>query len=180
MRTYAIATITVLTAAMVGGCPEATRTEFPTNFLDANRIIQDGDLTPQERREELRLLGITDSAINALMRNDRLGNQFGGDLRSAFNKVTTNNYQDLTPDELQFFGDEASDVDTNINGRLEDEEAQAVANLFQDEDIDSPGELSVFLDDPANEVKIPDAIPDGVLRELFVDFDTDQLIDRLP
>ncbi|MGE3182217.1 MAG: hypothetical protein AB7N71_11350 [Phycisphaerae bacterium] len=180
MRILMFSAIATSVTFLAGGCPNATRTEFPTNFLEANRFIQDTSLTPQERREQIRLLGITDSVINALMLDTRLGNQFGGDLRSAYDKVTGNGYQRLTPDEVQFFGDEATDVSASVDATLDDEEAQAIVNLFQDESLNNSADLATFLADPANSVKIPDAIPDGVLEDLFVDFDTDLLIERLP
>lgn len=180
-RKILVAAALVLVAALsVGGCPEATRFDFPTEFVDVNRIVGDANLSPQEQRELLRLEGLSDSTINAFLRDERLGNQFGGDLTSAFNKITLDQFADLTPDEVQSYGDAATAVDSQVGATLNDANAQAIVNLFRAEDIDNADELAAFLAEPSNVINLPDTIPDGVLQDLFVDFDPERVRDRLP
>ncbi len=169
------------TLALVWGCPSE---EFPNQLVvtmrDIDRVVQDQTLSAQEKRAALGGLGLDPVTINGLLQADRLGNQLGGDLRTAYTKVTTPDLTALTPDEVQIWGDEASDLDPNddLSLALTDAEAQAMVTLLDDEDLRTPDELKDYLDDPATSV--PSTIPDGVLRSLFVDFEPDRLLPKLP
>lgn len=135
-------------------------------------IRNDSNLTPQQKREELRRLGIDDVTINGLLVSERLGNQFGGDLASALTKVTENRMNDLTPDEVQSYGDA-----TGVT-QYTDAEAQAISDLLRDHSITSRTSLEDFLDDASTE--LPAAINENNLRAIFVDFDIDDVRDELP
>lgn len=181
MHRVAVTTVALTSIACgLGGCPNPTRNSFPTTIIEVDRIIADANLTPQERRVALEQEGLTPIAINALLRDVRLANQFGGNLRSAWEKVIDGRFQALTPDEIQLYGDEASDEDATVNASINDAQAQAVLNFFVDQQIDNSAELSDFLADPASAAQIPDDVPDDVLQDLFVDFDPERLRDRLP
>ena len=124
-------------------------------------------------------LGFDPIAINALLIDERLANQFGGDLRTAYTKVTGGRFDLLTPDEVQVFGDEASAVSTSgLDVAIKDDQAQAIVSFFQSNNIRTPTDLSNYLADPQNVV--PTAIPSNVLTPLFVDFDTSLLLPKLP
>jgi hypothetical protein len=128
-------------------------------------------------RTQLEDLGLDPSTINGLLQDKPLGNQFGGDLRTLYAKLTAPSFTELTPDELQIFASTASSVDDTLDADLNDEEAQAVVTLFKTYDLNSPEDLDAFLGDPANVV--PPVIPDGVLRSLFIDFDPELLLPEL-
>lgn len=176
----AFTALVVLTGLVVLtlGCPGE---DFP-NRLEATLVevneVRTSDSDPQEQREDLRALGFSETDINALLSAERTGNQFGGNLTSAFADVSEGRFQMLTPDEIQIYGDAAGDVDGGPNFTLSDAEAQAILELFVSGDIDDADALSAFLADPANE--IPESIPDDVLEELFVDFDPSGVVDQLP
>lgn len=179
MQRACLILVAVAVSVLVGGCPpESYDNLAPATLRAINRIVDDNDLTPQEKRTELEALGLSPMTVNVLLQEERLANQFGGDLRTAYVKVTTPDYRALTPDEIQLYGDEASEVDTTLEVELTDKEAQAIAQFFDDEEISSPEDLEAFLEDSDNEV--PEVIPDGVLRSLFVDFDPTRLLSRLP
>ncbi len=169
----------LLAAALLGGCPpEEFGHALPTTLTDVTRIVDDTTLTDQEKRVQLEGLGLSPSTINAFLQAQRTGNQFGGDLRSAYDKVVGNRLTALTPDEVQIYGDEAGAADKTLTATLNDEQAQAVVTFFSDFGISSRDELTAFLDTPGQTV--PSLIPDGVLRALFVNFDSDLLLPRLP
>lgn len=163
-----------------GGCPDATRNDFQTTVVEVDRIVADAVLTPQERREQLTEQGLSASAINAVLRDERLANQFGGTVTSAFIKVVDGFFQDLSPDEIQLYGDEATAVDAEVNAGLSDTQAQAVQTFFDENNIDNTAELAALLEDPVAAGEVPSAISDGVLTRLFVDFDPELLRTRLP
>jgi hypothetical protein len=172
--------VLIVTAALPAGCPpEDFRDAFPTTLDDVNEVLDDDGLTAQEQRLALRDLGLFDETINALLRDERTNNQFGGDLRSAYTKVANDRYIDLTPDEVQLYADAASSVDPDddIDYTLTDSEGLAIADFFEGFGLDSADELEAFLDTPGSPV--PNTIPDGVLRDVFVDFDPEQILPLL-
>lgn len=179
MRRATLVTIAVMVSFLAGGCPPENYPYLaPATLRAIDRIRNDDDLGPQEKRTQLEALGLSPVTVNVLLQDERLANQFGGTLRTAYTKVVAPNYRALTPDEIQIYGDEASAVDTTLSVELTDAEAQAIATFFKDEEISSADDLAAFLEDSANEV--PEVIPDGVLRSLFVDFDPTRLLPRLP
>lgn len=163
---------------MLAGCPQSdyVSTLSPT-IEEVDAIRNDADLSAQEKREELRFLGLSETTINALLRTERLGNQFGGDLRSAFEKVTGGELSNMTPDEVQLYSDAAIVVDSNVSPTISDQQAQAIIELFVAENIGTADDLRTLLTDPGREV--PSSIPDNVLQTLFVDFDPTRIEDQL-
>lgn len=172
--------VVLLMGLALSGClpPEQFESAAPATLSEIDPIRDNEDLTPQQMRSQLEELGLSPPTINALLKDERLGNQFGGDLRTAYTKVTAPSFTKLTPDEIQVYGDEASSVDEELNVSLTDEEAQAIVTLFQANDLSSPEKLEAFLNNPSNTV--PSEIPDGVLSALFLDFDAALLLPRLP
>jgi len=164
---------------LTGGCPpENFPGVVPPTLQDVTRIVSDTALTVQEKRAQLTDLGLAPLTINALLRDQRLGNQFGGDLRTAFDKVTSGRFTELTPDEVQVYGDQASAVAGTFTYSLTDAEAQAVVSFFAQFDLDTSAELSTFVS--AHPEQVPETIPAGVLTDVFVNFDPQRLLTRLP
>ncbi len=157
---------------LAAGCGQ---TYFPDaldpSLEDVDRIRQSETLEPQEMRDALADSGIDNVTINGLLQEVRLGNQFGGDLSSAYNKVMEDQLSEMTPDEVQFYGDATDQV------TLDDAEAQAIVDFFNDNDIDSLTELEEFLDDPTSE--LPAGIDETNLRSVFIDTSTDDVRDKL-
>jgi hypothetical protein len=169
------------TAMLLGGCPaESFLNKVPATQQEINLIVKDTALTPQDQRIQLEALGLSDSTINALLSGQQLGNQFGGDPRTAYNKVAGAEFTQLTPDEVQIYGRQASAADPNhqLSVNLTDSEAQAVVDFFHDFNISSKDALAAWLDTPGNTP--PSTIPTGVLRALFVDFDPKLVLPNLP
>ena len=162
------------TAALVmGGCgARSFSSELPANLDEIDAIRDDDTLSPQQKREALAALGIDPVTINGLLRDELLGNQFGGDLQSAFDKVTADQLDQLTPDEIQAYGDA-----TGVTS-YGDDEAARIARFFQDESIRSRDDLENWLDDPQN--ILPDGIDEQNLRGVFVDTSPNDVIDDLP
>ncbi len=140
-------------------------------LAQVDEVRNSSTLQPQEMRDELADYGIDSVTINGLLVDIRLANQFGGDLSSAYNKVVEDRLSEMTPDEVQYYGD-ATAVTT-----YSDAEAQAIVNLFGDNDIDSQTELEEWLDHPANE--LPPEIDEADLRAVFIDTSTDDVRDKL-
>lgn len=139
-------------------------------YLQRVNAIRDGSLPPDQKRQELIDLGIDDPVVlNGILRGERLANQFAGTRESAFEKVVEELFTTMTPDEIQHYGDSAAEAGTAFTGTFNDVQAQAMADFFRSNSIDSPDELQAFLDDPAKEV--PAAITVTDLRTLFVDVD---------
>lgn len=165
-------TLTGVSLTLAAGCGQ---TEFSaalgTTLEQVDRIRNDDSLEPQEKRAALAQFGLDPVTINGLLQQERLGNQFGGDLSSAFDKVINEQLTEMTPDELQFYGD-ATDVTT-----YNDTEAQAIVDLLNDNNVNAPGELEDFLDDPATE--LPAAIDEANLRGVFIDTSVDDVRDKL-
>ena len=90
----------------VYGCPpEDYPALVPATLQQIDPIVNSTTLTPQQQRVQLEALGVVPETINSLLRNERTGNQYGGDLRTAYTKVTLPNFVLLTPDEVQIYGD---------------------------------------------------------------------------
>ncbi|MBN2446126.1 MAG: hypothetical protein JXO22_05350, partial [Phycisphaerae bacterium] len=113
-----------------------------------------------------------------LLSGDSYGNQYGGDLESAYEKITGDRFTELTPDEVQYYYDAAATADEDLDYDVDDAVADAVVTFFRDHSLDSAAAVSVYIDDPANDV-LPD-IPDGFLQDVFVDFDPIEVEDQLP
>ncbi|MEP0845267.1 MAG: hypothetical protein HRF50_00440 [Phycisphaerae bacterium] len=137
-----------------------------------DRIRNDANLKPQEKRDALAALGIDPVTINGLLAAERLGNQFGGDLESAYRKVVEERMNEMTPDEVQLYGDATAVT------QYSDAEAQAISNLFAEQSIVSQRGLAEFLDDPAGE--LPGTIDRNNLQATFIDFDTNSVLEDLP
>jgi hypothetical protein len=167
-------------AALVGACRgPLDEAVFPT-LADINTIRNDTSLTSQEQRAALTDLGLSPATVNGLMRGVRTANQDGGDLRTAYDKVVGDHLDEMTPDEVQLYGDAASSTGAKNSYTLSDTEAQAIVSFFRDNGIATKDQLLLFLDDPANELTMSSDIPSGALDDLFVTFDTNLLISELP
>lgn len=179
-RGTALALAALVSSGPIAGCPENYATLLPTTVQEIEFIRTDSSLSASVKRERLADLGLGPSEINAILRDERLGNQFGGNLRTAFDKVTGGSLTTLTPDEVQVYGDEASDVDDALNLSLNDVQAQAMVDTFRLNSLATVTQLAAFLEDPVNAARIPANVPDGALRDLFINFDPQRLTDRLP
>jgi hypothetical protein len=173
---FVLATVFALVGACNGPLPDA----LPTTMVQVNSILQDGNISAQSKRTQLANLGLTPAQIDALLVSIRTANQGGGDLRTAYDKVTAGQLNDLTPDEVQLYADAAKTADNTISFTLADKDAQAIVDVLQSNDIASKEQLVAFLDDPVKAASIPAAVPDGSLKGLFVTFDPTLLIDKLP
>jgi len=169
-----------LLVVFLSACNVSVPDAVPPDLQDVTRIRDNADLTAQQKRAQLADLGLSTTLINAVLQDERLGNQYGGDLRTAYEKVTDGRLNALTPDEVQIYADEASDTDSGFTYDLTDEEAQAIVSFFKNNRIATQDDVSAFLDDPAKSVNISKDIPENSLRDLFVDFDTSKLIEKLP
>lgn len=169
----------VALAALCGCQPTGFPASVDATLDEIDRIVDNTDLSPQEKRSRLEALGLSPAVINGLLRDERTGNQFGGDLRSAVGKVVGAQFASLTPDEIQIYADEASAADGPLNVTLSDAQAQAIVSLFADENIQAAVDLDAFLDDPANVAGLPELITEDTLRDVFVDFDPTRLFERL-
>jgi hypothetical protein len=164
--------------ALLAGCvPQTPENAVPASRQDVEAIRDNESLTLQERRETLAAMGLSEIVINVVMIDQRLANQFGGDLRTALNKVSGERLSDLTPDEVQYYADAASGNNGAPFFDIQDEEAQAISDLFVDENINSADDVEAFLDDPNAE--IPEATSRETLQDLFVDVDPNDLVDQL-
>mgnify|MGYP001492385456 CR=1 FL=1 len=166
--------------ALAAGCavtePSGVRGAVGITLNEASDIVSNDDLTPQEKRDALAEFGLDPLIINAIMSNERLGNQFGGTLRTAFDKVTGGRLSEMTPDEVQIYADAVGSAGgENLN--ITDRAAQLMVLVFSDNEINTIEELETFLDDPISE--IPTEIPSGALRSIFVDFDPEELRDQV-
>lgn len=145
--------------------------DLPITLEEYNDIQTDDSLTAQEKRDALAGFGLDEVTINALLRTERTGNQFGGTLTSAWELVNAGRLADLTPDEVQLYGDAAEQA-------FDDDEAQAIVDLFNEAQLNTADELADFLDNPVNEV---DSVIDvDELRAAFIDTDPADLVDQLP
>lgn len=163
----------MLALGLLAGCgAEYTQGMLGTNTTDVDRIRNDSTLTLQQKRQALADLGISESTINALLRDQRLGNQGGGDLTSAYNKVVDGLLATLTPDEIQAYGD-ATAVTT-----FSDDQAQRIADFLAARSLNTSAQLKAYLDDNTNPV--PSQIDVTALTGVFVTFDPKGVVDKLP
>lgn len=160
-------------ALFAAGCGQ---TNFPdaldTTLTDTNRIISDADLAPNEKRQQLAALGIPDLTINLLLRAERLANQFGGTLESAFNRVINDQFSQMTPDEIQLYGDATAET------TFSDQQAFDLSKFFVNNSLNSAQQLEDYLDTPGNE--FPSSLNADEVRAVFVDFDPNEVLDDLP
>lgn len=146
--------------------------ELPLDLPALNDIRTNDSLTPQEKRDALSALGIAPEIINALLIDERLANQFGGTLTTAYNKVVGDQLTALTPDEVQLYGD-ATAVTT-----YEDAEAQAISDFFVQNGLLSTDDLSAYLDSPTAD--LPSSIDEANLTGVFITTSTTTVRDQLP
>lgn len=159
-------------ALALAGCGlQSSPAGLGTDLTQVDRIRNDADLSPQQRRDALAALGIDPVTINGLLGAERLANQFGGDVESAFRKISGGSLNTLTPDEVQAYGDA-----TNLT-TYADAEAQLIATLFAERGIRSADELMNLLDDPAG--ALPTGIDEQNLRDVFVDFNPEDVLDNI-
>jgi hypothetical protein len=166
---------------VLAGCPpEDYGTLVPATLTQINRIHNDPNMPPWEMRSRLADLGLDAATINVVLSDKVLGNQFGGTLRTAYDKLTEPQYTALTPDEIQIFAIQASSVGTALNVQFNDDQAQAVAKWFRDNDLNSGAEVDAYLNVPGHTA--PPGIDNGAdtVRSLFVSFDYSLLLPKLP
>jgi hypothetical protein len=170
--------LTVITGtglALASGCGQ---TDYPAALdatleeVDQIRDPNQDMLTPSEKRDALAAFGIDPVTINGLLEGERLANQFGGDLSSAYEKVANDRLPDLTPDELQYYADA---TDTTTYG---DAEAQAIVDFFAANEINSLADVEDFITDPTK--VLPSDIDETSLRSVFVDTSLDTVRDKVP
>lgn len=168
-----IGTVAGLALLGLAGCGQFNfERDLPITLEDLNAIRSDTSLEPEEKRAALEELGIDPVVINGLLRDERLANQFGGSLTTAYEKVVGDRFSDLTPDEIQFYAQTAADI------TYSDAEAQVIRNFFADTAINDAPSLEAFLDDSTSFLD-PD-IDGENLRAVFVDADPDDVLLELP
>lgn len=140
-------------------------------------VRDDASLTLQERRLRLAEMGLSEVVINVVMIEQRLANQFGGDLRTALNKITSDRLHELTPDELQYYADAASGQGGAPLFDISDDEAQAIVDLLVMNDLHSADDVTDFLRDNP---ELPEDITRQLLEDLLVEVDPLTLVDDLP
>lgn len=164
---------------LAGGCPPEDYSNLvPLTQAEITRIVNDENLNPQEQRLQLEALGVSPLTINALLRDKPLGNQFGGDLRTAYQKVIEANLQALTPDEIQIYAAQVASVDSTLGANFSDAQAQDIVDFLADSDLSSAEELATFL------AQSPEFVPSSVtaddLQNVFVEFVPSLLLPVLP
>lgn len=174
------AVLAVLAGLAVGliGCDREFPAQYPTSIQEVNEIVSDTDLTPQEKRQRLEALGLTPAVINAILRDDETGNQYGGDLTSAFAKIAQGRLNELTPDEVQIYAEAAGEAPDGPTVTFSDDQAQLVVNLFVDNALRTLDEVEAYLSDTSSELH--EDLNRDTLIELFVDFDPNNVRDQLP
>jgi hypothetical protein len=165
---------------LVGCPPEDYATLLPPTLPEIKRIHDDPNMPVAEMRSRLAELGLDPVTINALLQDKPLGNQFGGTLRTAYEKLVAPDFTALTPDEIQLFALQASQIDTTLNVQFTDEQAQALVVWFRDNSLFSPQDVTTYLDTPGNSAPSVITDEDQVIRSLFVDFDFSLLLPELP
>lgn len=143
-----------------------------TTLDQVDDIRNDTALEPQEKRDALAALGIDPVTINGILRSVQFGNQFGGTLTTAFNKIVNGEMTTLTPDEVQIYADETG------AGTFSDDAAQKLVRFFADNGIWTRESLGEALDDPT--IEFVSGLSKDTVRAVFVDFDPDDLIEDLP
>lgn len=169
--------IPVLT--VIAGCqPEQFEAAVGPRSEQIDEIRDNTQLSGQEKRDALSALGLDPVLINATLSGERTANQYGGTLRTAFEKVTTaGRLTELTPDEIQLYSD-AVDNQNNTSVGLTDARARAVQKFLTDNGLSDLSLLEEYVTDKGNE--IPGDIPADFLKNAFVEFDHDDLIPVLP
>jgi hypothetical protein len=181
MRLMLLLPVGLSAVVMLVGCPpEDYAGLLPPTQAQIAQIHDDPNMPPPEMRSRLAELGLDPVTINAIMQDKPLGNQFGGTLRTAYDKLVSGNFTALTPDEIQLYAIAAGQVDPAVSVQINDAQAQALVTMFQDSDLQTPTQVAAWLDTPGNFV--PAVLPDGatVVRNLFVDFDFRSLLPVLP
>lgn len=103
---------------------------------------------PQVRKSILTVAAATLIVLTSCMASpDRLSNQGGGTVLSAVAKVASDDLTSLTPDEIQLLAEGADGLLPDVDlPPLTDEQAQAVADVLDEFDLDSLDEVAVFID----------------------------------
>jgi hypothetical protein len=177
-RIIAAAALCCASLLVVGCPPEEYSDLVPATLAEITRIHDDDTLRPQEQREQLEALGLSPTTINAIQQDKTLGNQFGGDLRSAYLKLVKPDFQALTPDEVQIFGAAATSLQSSLGINFTDVQGQDIVDFFATADLSSPDELSAYLD--ATPAGVPSSVTAANLKALFVTFDPALLLPILP
>jgi hypothetical protein len=179
MRLIVLVPLVLSTGALtllVGCPPEDYASLLPPTLAEITAIHDDTTLSPPEMRSRLAELGLDPVTINAVLQDKTLANQFGGTLRTAYDKLASGNFTALTPDEIQIYASQVNGIDPTISVQLSDAQAQDLLTMFQSNDLQNPTQVAAWLDTPGNFV--PSSITDGatVVRNLFVDFDFHSLL----
>ena len=103
---------------------------------------------PQVRKSILTVVAATLIVLTSCMASsDRLSNQGGGTILSAVAKVASDDLTSLTPDEIQLLAEGAEDLLPDVDlPPLTDEQAQAVADVLDEFNLDSLDDVAVFID----------------------------------
>lgn len=171
----------LLTMVFYAGCgvdPGGLPNVLPVFAEDVTPIISDSGLSSQAKRDRLGELGIDPITINGLLQADRTGNQFGGTLRTAYDKVKNSRFSSLTPDELQIYTDAARAAGASLTINLTDEQAQAMRDVLVVENLDSTSDVESYIGDPGNE--IPESLPADAFTQVFISLDPDTVLQQLP
>ncbi len=168
----------LVTCAATSCDSEVFDNSLSPRLASVTEIRDSTSLSGESKRAALAAMGLDPETINAVLRDERTANQYGGNLRTAFEKVTEDRLTALTPDEVQLYSDAAVDVDGTIDFTITDPQADATVELFREFGIASREALDAFLGDPASAP--PDGLPDGFLSDVFVDFDPARLVPVLP
>ncbi len=178
IATVVLASVFILLPA---GCPpEDYPSLLPPTLTEVQRVLDNQNLTPQQQRLQLEQLGLSPTTINAFLKDKPLGNQNGGDLRTAYQKITEPDFTALTPDEIQIWASAASALDSedDINFKLTDQQAQLMVDFFNNNGVRSKQQLTTFLSTSAD--LVPAEIPENALQALFIDLDPTDLLPQLP
>jgi hypothetical protein len=167
-----------LVALVLTGCPTTFENTLPPLLTDVATVRDSTTLTSQQKRQRLVDMGLTPEVINGILVDERTANQFGGDLRSAYLKVTNAEFASMTPDEVQLYDDAAGAADATAALNLTDAQAQAIVDVLVTNNIQTKDDMTAFLDN-ANNV-IPAGVPSGSLKTIFVDFDPSKIADKVP
>lgn len=103
---------------------------------------------PQVRKSILTVVAATLIVLTSCMASpDHLSNQGGGTILSAVAKVASDDLTSLTPDEIQLLAEGADGLLPDVDlPPLTDEQAQAVADVLDEFDLDSLDDVAVFIE----------------------------------
>lgn len=172
MRLRLFPASTAVCALLMGCGAQNLDTFLPTTLDHVDDIRNSTALEPQEMRDQLAALGFDDVTINGLLRAITFGNQFGGTITTAYNKVVNGEIFSLTPDEIQIYANESG------AGSFTDDSASKLAAWFADNSITTGESLGTALDDPA--IEFVSGLGADTVRAVFVDFDPADLLPSLP